>query len=128
MLMHFLQREHAPHPGDEARQRPRELRIVVRRLCEIQRVLPDDGIEGRPDSVAQLDDIRSFALFCPDRVPAALGHRTFVNFLVIPKPADESTDTRQELQVLSDALVDFRHLRDRIQHRMRTTFLAPHLP
>ena len=114
MLMHFLRGEHAPHPGDEARQRPRELRIVVRRLCEIQQFLPGDGIEGRPDAVAQLDDIRSLALFYPDLVPAALGHRTFVNLLAIPKPADESTNTRQELQVLSDALVDFRHLRDRI--------------
>ena len=67
MLVHFLRREHAPNPGDEARQRPRELRIVVRRLCEIQQVLPDDGIEGRPDAVAHAASHCSIQISCQRR-------------------------------------------------------------
>ena len=73
MRFHFLGREHASHPGNELRQRLRELTMFGCHLGEIEQLLADRIVEGRLDAVSEPYGLGGFALFEPDFVPAALG-------------------------------------------------------
>ena len=73
MRFHFLGREHASHPGNELRQRLRELTMFGCHLGEIEQLLANHIVEGRLDAVSEPYGLGGFALFGPDFVPAALG-------------------------------------------------------